>query len=301
MRRNQDRKSFGTRYPDRIMWATAVTRQAPDGPAHPPGSSEIIANFAALLRGLREKSGNPSYRDMGKIAHYSYATLSRAAAGKTFPTKEATLAFVKGCGAPDGVWATLYDESRAALASAQAEEQKPSEPHDAEAPVRAPTPTERPSALGPEHVSSPREFAEAMRGIKQSFPLSYRQISELTKLVTPRSGPDQVGAGIPSSTLSDLCNPDLGRLPEAATVRAFLRALRTPANTSDRWMRAYARLRRERDHERRSSRLDALQRSREPAGPPRGLTLRWAAQTAAGGAIAAVTAHLIDTLITALT
>jgi hypothetical protein len=41
---------------------------------------EILLRFAADLRRLREKAGNPTYRELSRRAHCSAASLSQAAA-----------------------------------------------------------------------------------------------------------------------------------------------------------------------------------------------------------------------------
>ncbi|MFE7121391.1 helix-turn-helix domain-containing protein, partial [Streptomyces sp. NPDC057654] len=53
--------------------------------------------FAADLRRLRRKAGNPTYRQLSERAHYSIATLSSAAAGRSLPSRTVTLAYVRAC------------------------------------------------------------------------------------------------------------------------------------------------------------------------------------------------------------
>ncbi|ALG08311.1 hypothetical protein AOZ06_16575 [Kibdelosporangium phytohabitans] len=60
--------------------------------------------FAAELRLLRTKAGTPSYREMGRAAHYSATTLSAAAGGRKLPSRAVTLAFVRACGGDEAEW-----------------------------------------------------------------------------------------------------------------------------------------------------------------------------------------------------
>ncbi|MEU4769436.1 hypothetical protein AB0H12_39960 [Actinosynnema sp. NPDC023794] len=61
-----------------------------------------LSEFAADLRKLRKKAGNPPYRELSRRAHYSSTTLSDAAGGHRLPSLEVTLAYVAACdGTPD--------------------------------------------------------------------------------------------------------------------------------------------------------------------------------------------------------
>jgi len=53
--------------------------------------------FASRLRDLRRECGQPTYRAMSQLAHCSFASLSGAAAGRRFPTWEATRGYVTAC------------------------------------------------------------------------------------------------------------------------------------------------------------------------------------------------------------
>ncbi|MBP2478423.1 WD40 repeat protein [Crossiella equi] len=63
-----------------------------------------LVDFAADLRLLRTKAGTPSYREMGRVAHYSATTLSEAANGRRLPSREVTLAFVRACEGDEAEW-----------------------------------------------------------------------------------------------------------------------------------------------------------------------------------------------------
>ncbi|GLZ33540.1 hypothetical protein Lesp02_57280 [Lentzea sp. NBRC 105346] len=63
-----------------------------------------LTRFAADLRLLRDKAGGPGYRELGRRAHYSAATLSDAAGGRKLPTLAVTLAYVAACGGDVAEW-----------------------------------------------------------------------------------------------------------------------------------------------------------------------------------------------------
>ncbi|GAA2275998.1 hypothetical protein GCM10010149_18760 [Nonomuraea roseoviolacea subsp. roseoviolacea] len=67
------------------------------------GDSPLL-RFAADLRALRRKAGDPTYRRLARLAHYSAATLSEAAAGRRLPTLPVTLAYVRACGGDEAEW-----------------------------------------------------------------------------------------------------------------------------------------------------------------------------------------------------
>ncbi|MEV6880072.1 hypothetical protein [Amycolatopsis sp. NPDC051128] len=96
-----------------------------------PGD-DLLTEFAADLRRLRESAGNPTYRELGRRAHYSAGTLSEAAGGRKLPSLAVTLAYVRACGGVPGEWEERWhavaDESRRDGADS------PSEPEAGEIP-----------------------------------------------------------------------------------------------------------------------------------------------------------------------
>jgi hypothetical protein len=78
----------------------------------PIDGSGSLARFAADLRDLRRDAGNPPYRHLARTAHYSAATLSQAAAGRTWPTLPVTLAYVRACGGDDTVWRQRWEQEQ---------------------------------------------------------------------------------------------------------------------------------------------------------------------------------------------
>ncbi|MBF6207310.1 helix-turn-helix domain-containing protein [Nocardia sputi] len=74
-----------------------------------PSSGPIHA-FAADLRRLRARAGNPKYLQMARLSGRSRTALSEAAGGDHLPTWETTEAFVKACGGDVGTWLTKWEQ-----------------------------------------------------------------------------------------------------------------------------------------------------------------------------------------------
>ena len=60
------------------------------------GEDTPLTEFAGRLRALRLAAGQPSYRRLAVLTHYSAATLARAAGGQSLPSLEVTLAYATG-------------------------------------------------------------------------------------------------------------------------------------------------------------------------------------------------------------
>jgi Helix-turn-helix domain len=73
-----------------------------------------VPAFAAELRHLRARAGNPTYRDMARSALYSSSVLSSAANGHRLPTLPVTLAFASACGGDPDVWRHRWYEASGA-------------------------------------------------------------------------------------------------------------------------------------------------------------------------------------------
>jgi WD40 repeat protein/energy-coupling factor transporter ATP-binding protein EcfA2 len=84
-----------------------------------------LLRFAADLRRLREKAGNPTYRELSRQVHYSPATLSEAAGGRKLPSLAVTLAYVTACGGDPGDWRERWRETIAESADAATHEAAP--------------------------------------------------------------------------------------------------------------------------------------------------------------------------------
>src|SRR5262249_38327293 len=74
-------------------------RERPGDPAAGP-----LQAFAHQLRELRRAAGSPSYRELGRRAHFSDTSLSVAASGVSLPSLEVTLGYVRACGGDIAEW-----------------------------------------------------------------------------------------------------------------------------------------------------------------------------------------------------
>ncbi|MFI6504702.1 hypothetical protein [Nonomuraea typhae] len=79
--------------------------------------------FAADLRALRVKAGEPTYRQLARRAHYAAGTLSEAASGQRLPTLAVALAYVRACGGDAAAWEQRWRE----LSSRPSDEPEPVE------------------------------------------------------------------------------------------------------------------------------------------------------------------------------
>ena len=77
-----------------------------------------LLNFAADLRLLRQKAGNPTYRELAKRAHFSVTTLSSAANGRQLPSLTVTLAYVRACDGDEQEWEQRWHSVATELAVA---------------------------------------------------------------------------------------------------------------------------------------------------------------------------------------
>ncbi|MDN3027551.1 XRE family transcriptional regulator [Streptomyces sp. S.PB5] len=101
-----------------------------------------LPEFAAGLRELRRKAGNPPYRILAEQAHYSISTLSSAAAGQRLPTLAVTLAYVRACDGDAQQWERRWRAAADRLGAQEA----------------APGPTEESTASSP--YTGLRSFTE---------------------------------------------------------------------------------------------------------------------------------------------
>lgn len=81
----------------------------PMRPIDPAGG--CVQEFAAELRRLRERAGNPPFRQMASRAHYSATTLSVACSGTSLPSLDVTLAFVRACDGPVEYWRRRWQDA----------------------------------------------------------------------------------------------------------------------------------------------------------------------------------------------
>jgi hypothetical protein len=73
-----------------------------------PDEGSPLTEFARRLRAVRASAGQPSYRRLATITHYSPATLARAAGGYVLPSLDVTRAYVTGCGADPEGWSEFW-------------------------------------------------------------------------------------------------------------------------------------------------------------------------------------------------
>ncbi|MFD9129188.1 NB-ARC domain-containing protein [Kitasatospora sp. NPDC059571] len=92
-------------------------------------AADPITMFARDLRELRRRAGNPSYRDMSKVALFSPSVLSSAASGHQPPTLQVTLGFVDACGGDRAEWKARW--GAAFLGGDRGERGRPAEPAEA--------------------------------------------------------------------------------------------------------------------------------------------------------------------------
>src|ERR1051326_8616683 len=85
------------------------------------GASGPARDLAAALRELRAAAGNPSYRTMAATAHFSPATLARAAAGHRLPNLDVVLAYATACGGERAEWEQRWRACAKEMASTPTE------------------------------------------------------------------------------------------------------------------------------------------------------------------------------------
>src|SRR5437764_15213957 len=82
---------------------------------------DVLSQFARDLRALRQKAGNPPYRELARRAHYAAGTLSDAAGGRKLPTLAVTLAYVRACDGDAAAWEKAWHALAAELAAENTE------------------------------------------------------------------------------------------------------------------------------------------------------------------------------------
>ncbi|MBB5775419.1 NBR1-Ig-like domain-containing protein [Nonomuraea jabiensis] len=83
--------------------------------------AEIIEDFAAILRELRNAVGNPPFREMsGRSRAISHTTLHEATKGNRLPSWETTVEFVKVCDADPAAYRELWERANRAVRSTSA-------------------------------------------------------------------------------------------------------------------------------------------------------------------------------------
>jgi hypothetical protein len=84
--------------------------------------AEAIADFAAVLRELRDSVGNPPFREMsGRSGAISHTTLHEATKGNRLPSWGTTAEFVKACGEDPAAYRERWETANRAVRSVNAE------------------------------------------------------------------------------------------------------------------------------------------------------------------------------------
>jgi hypothetical protein len=82
----------------------------PSRPLDP--SAGPVQAFAAELRELRQRAGEPKYLQMARKTGKSRTALAEAAGGDHLPTWETAAAFVKACGEEPNKWRVRWEQVR---------------------------------------------------------------------------------------------------------------------------------------------------------------------------------------------
>jgi tetratricopeptide (TPR) repeat protein len=164
-----------------------------------------VRELAQALRSARRAAGSPPYRQMSAVAHFSAATLARAAAGRVLPSRDVTLAYARACGGDPAEWDWRWRRTRAAIAAGAVSLDGPAldaQPSDASPPPGpAALHTLRPDTLRPDTLRPAQlpadvtDFtgrADALRRLDEFLP-GRRPAQETAVPISVVSGPAGVG------------------------------------------------------------------------------------------------------------
>src|SRR5579863_3113495 len=82
-----------------------------------PAGVTPLSELARRLRAARLAAGEPSYRRLSELSHYSAATLARAAGGRQLPSLDAAMAYAAACGADAEEMRILWARAASSLRS----------------------------------------------------------------------------------------------------------------------------------------------------------------------------------------
>jgi Protein kinase domain len=194
-----------------------------------PGAEGPVREFARSLREVWTRAGEPRLREMARDGFSSAATLSAVHSGRTFPTWEATRAYLRGCGLSDADVDTWQERW---LDVADLIGYRGSRPTDVRPHTRGALPT----------CHELTTIAQYRRGLRQVF----RWTGATSQAVFLRRA-GQEGVGLARATLSDMLAAGRdGTLPSAASVRLFLAACGLPGEHIDDWLAVHRILQRKR-------------------------------------------------------
>ncbi len=210
------------------------------------GSTGPIAAFAHDLRVLRNRAGNPSYRELARTALFAPSVLSSAASGHRLPTLAVTMAFVSACGGDRAAWERRWRSVAGQTGSGvEVREERPAAPATAEIPADG----AQVPASGVIHLARPAQLPMGSRtfvGREGDLTGAAEMIGATGPVKVPLlvSGPigvgktafalrlaEEVAADFPDGQLyADLSNSGTGGRSANGIVRGFLRALGVPAH-----------------------------------------------------------------------
>ncbi|MFI9456194.1 NB-ARC domain-containing protein [Amycolatopsis sp. NPDC052450] len=209
------------------------------------GTTGPIAAFAHDLRVLRNRAGNPSYRELARTALFAPSVLSSAASGHRLPTLAVTLAFVSACGGDRAAWERRW-RSIAGQAGSGAEIREDRAPTpQAEVPpdaahavssgvIRLAHPAQLPMGSRT-FVGRERDLADAAGMIGATGPVKVPLLVSgpigVGKTAFALRLAEEVAADFPDGQLyADLGDGGTGGRSANGIVRGFLRALGVPAH-----------------------------------------------------------------------
>lgn len=190
-------------------------------PVPPSGGAGPLADFQGALKALREQAGL-SLRQMAMKVGVHHSTLARVVEPGRLPPRAAVLAFVEACRGDPVWWSRQYRDLLAARRTGRAVRFYPYEGAEG-APVE-------PAEDDP--VGAARAFAGDMRYLWRRSGLTLARIAERSRVLAEDG---RIARSVSVSAVSDLCNPSHGRVPQQATVEAFLFALGLAAEEIESW------------------------------------------------------------------
>ena len=204
------------------------------GLPNPVVSRSLLAEFKAALRELRRRAGDPTYRTMSRRSGVSVATLHGVDSGNLVPTLGATIAYVFACDGDRQLWGEQHRQMLRASRVSSAGRATSFMPwrsyFDGE---KAPPP---PSAAA---------LRAEMRRIRVASGLTLLEIAERTRRPDIAEIVGDWGLGV--TTISDLCNARVIRVPRRRTLHGFLLAVDAEPRTIERWLTVRNQLEAKRD------------------------------------------------------
>jgi hypothetical protein len=188
----------------------------------------LIAEFKGALRELCERAGRPTFRTMSRRTGAAATTLWRAESGDSVPSLFTTLDYVEACDGDRRLWA---DQHRDLLVALNGE--------STSKPIRfVPWRDYFDQGAVPPPPPTVNVLRTEMRRMWITSGKTLQEIADRTAELRYIVGNEGLGV----STISELCNPDVIRVPHRRTLYAFLRAVEAPSESIERWLTARAQL-----------------------------------------------------------